>query len=170
MKMPFKTQIVPLSEVPAEEEFDVPADSPTVLVVDDEHLVADTLSLIFKRAGFAAKIAYNAEDALEIAKLNPPDILISDVDMPNVSGVDLALDLLKICPTCAVLLFSGHATAADLAKATEAGYDFPLLPKPVHPQVMLDSVSRRLGVPIPRALRPRSLPKLLPSFGLTASA
>jgi DNA-binding NtrC family response regulator len=118
---------------------------PIVLVVDDEHLVADTLGIIFKRAGFCTLTAYDAQGALEIAAAIAPDILVSDVDMPGMNGVDLAMTLLKLLPECRVLLFSGHATFADLAKARAAGHDFPLLPKPVHPAVMLENVSSCLG-------------------------
>lgn len=129
------------------------ARAPAVLVVDDERLVADTLSLIFQRAGFATHTAYSAAEALRLASVNAPDILLSDVDMPGTSGVDLAMTLLERTPDCEVILFSGHASVADLARAEAAGYKFPLLPKPVHPQVLLESVSKKLGVPIPDELR-----------------
>lgn len=129
------------------------ARAPVVLVVDDERLVADTLSLIFQRAGFTVHTAYSASEALRIASQNPPSILLSDVDMPVTSGVDLAMTLLTRNPDCDVILFSGHASVADLARAEAAGYEFPLLPKPVHPQVLLESVSKRLGVEIPPELR-----------------
>lgn len=129
------------------------ARAPVVLVVDDERLVADTLSLIFQRAGFITHTAYSAAEALRLASLHAPDILLSDVDMPGTGGVDLAMTLLERYPRCEVLLFSGHASVSDLARAQAAGFEFPLLPKPVHPQVLLESVSKRLGVEIPKELR-----------------
>jgi len=161
----FNSVVVSLSEVPRE---DVPVVNTVrgkiVLVVDDEHLVADTLGIIFKRAGFCTLTAYDAKGALEIATAIAPDILVSDVDMPGMNGVDLAMTLLKLLPECRVLLFSGHASFADLEAAREAGHDFPLLPKPVHPAVMLENVSTCLGrkpakirmaevVAMPRVLR-----------------
>lgn len=124
-----------------------------VLVVDDERLVADTLSLIFQRAGFKTYTAYGAQEAQRLASVNAPDILLSDVDMPGVSGVDLAMSILANNPNCKVILFSGHASVSDLARAKAAGYEFPLLAKPIHPQVLLESVSKRLGVAIPAELR-----------------
>lgn len=129
------------------------ARAPSVLVVDDERLVADTLSLIFQRAGFETHAAYSAAEALQVASVHAPDMLVSDVDMPITTGVELALTLLQRNPKCDVILFSGHASVADLARAEAAGYAFPLLPKPVHPQVLLESVSERLGVEIPAELR-----------------
>jgi DNA-binding NtrC family response regulator len=144
----FNSVVVSLSEVPRE---DVPfvntVRGKIVLVVDDEHLVADTLSTIFKFAGFCAFAAYDAKGALELASAVRPDILVSDVDMPGMTGVELAMALLAMMPECRVLLFSGHATYADLAAARAAGHDFPLLSKPVHPAVMLKSVAKCLDSP-----------------------
>jgi DNA-binding NtrC family response regulator len=146
MSPAFKSVVVPIAEVPTEDVVDLGGvREPIVLVVDDEHLVADTLGVIFKRAGFCTLTAYDAAGALEIAAAIAPDILVSDVDMPGMNGVDLALTMIKLLPECRVLLFSGHATFADLSVARDAGHDFPLLPKPVHPAVMLDNVSSCLG-------------------------
>jgi DNA-binding response OmpR family regulator len=138
--------VVSLSEVPYEtvaENEEVR--DPIVLVVDDDRLVADTLTLIFNRAGFCALTAYDAREALDIASAVHPDILVSDVDMPRMTGVELAMALLERIPECRILLFSGHATLADLAGARAAGHDFPLLTKPVHPAEMLRNVKYCLG-------------------------
>jgi DNA-binding NtrC family response regulator len=150
MSPALKSIVVPISEVPLE---DAVCDEfgggnsvrrSVVLVVDDERMVADTLTMIFDRAGFETFTAYNGKGALEIASGIAPDILVSDVDMPLMNGVELAMTMMRIVPKCRVLLFSGHATFADLASARASGYDFPLLPKPVHPSVMIESVSRCL--------------------------
>jgi DNA-binding NtrC family response regulator len=141
-----KAVVVPISEVPLEDVVKLDeVREQIVLVVDDEHLVADTLGVIFERAGFCTLTAYDAAGALEIAAAIAPDILVSDVDMPGMNGVELAMTLLERLPECRVLLFSGHATFADLSVARAAGHDFPLLPKPVHPAVMLENVSSCLG-------------------------
>lgn len=146
MSPTFNSVVVSLGEVPFEDVTGIDETRrPVVLVVDDDRLVADTLTLIFKRAGFRALTAYDAKEALEIAESVQPDILVSDVDMPLTSGVDLAMTLMETLPECRVLLFSGHATLADLASAHAAGYDFPLLIKPVHPAEMLKNVAKCLG-------------------------
>ena len=142
------SQIIPLSEVPIEH----PTQNPVVLVVDDEPLVADTLSVILSRAGFTTMTAYDAQTALEMAELTPPALLISDVAMPDMNGVELAIVLLATQPRCKVLLFSGHATNADLVTAMDAGHDFHLLAKPVHPTEMIRLVSKSLGI------QPRNIP------------
>ena len=99
-----------------------------VLVVDDERVIADTLSVILEKNGFVAMTAYNGTSALEIATQDPPKLLISDVVMPNMSGIDLAIAIRDAVPDCKVILFSGQAFTADLlAAARLAGHDFVTL-------------------------------------------
>jgi DNA-binding response OmpR family regulator len=118
---------------------------PVILVVDDERTIADTLSMILGKNGFAAMTAYNGASALEIATLVPPQLLISDVMMPGMSGIDLAIAIRDVVPDCGVILFSARAFTADLlASARLAGLDFMALTKPVHPTEMLARVSERL--------------------------
>ena len=120
---------------------------PVILVVDDERVIADTLSVILAQNGFAAMTAYNGSSALEIATLVPPQLLISDVMMPGMSGIDLAIAIRDAVPNCEVILFSARAFTADLlASARLEGHDFVALNKPVHPTEMLARVSERLAL------------------------
>jgi DNA-binding NtrC family response regulator len=149
---PFRnSEVVPLSEVPTDEltknterHENRKAEAPIVLVVDDEPLVADTLAAILSHSGYITITAYSGAKALELVSSIHPALIISDVAMPKMTGVELALAVVKSSPECGVVLFSGHATARDLAPAYEAGYDFTLLAKPVHPAEMLKHVSRNL--------------------------
>jgi CheY-like chemotaxis protein len=151
-----KYQVVPIDEVP-EEKLSAPAVEklPVVLIVDDEPLVADTLCAILSRAGYATMVAYDGASALEIASQRSPDLLITDVAMPQMNGVELALAMVSLKPACKVLLFSGHATSLDLISAYDAGHDFPLLTKPIHPTEMLRQVSQRVK-PVERPRPERS--------------
>ncbi|XWK75649.1 response regulator [Tunturiibacter lichenicola] len=118
-----------------------------VLVVDDEKIIADTLSIILTKSGFDTMTAYDATTALELAKATPPDLLISDVVMPGMTGVELAITMSEVHPGCKVLLFSGQAATIDLlAKARESGHDFTTLSKPVHPTDMLRRVTQSLAL------------------------
>jgi DNA-binding response OmpR family regulator len=131
-------QEVPVSRSTSE------ADSyrPVVLVVDDESVIADTLTEILNRAGFAAMPAYDAEGALETALLMPPELLISDVILPGMSGVDLAITVKRIFPDCRILLFSGQAATSDLlASANSRGHRVSLLKKPIHPSELLARIT-----------------------------
>jgi DNA-binding NtrC family response regulator len=143
-RMNFPT--VPLSEVPPYATFRSGERArPTILVVDDEHVIADTLAQIFNRNGYSASAAYGAAAALEIVALSPPNLLITDVVMPGMSGIELAITMERICPECQVILFSGQASTVDLlASARASGYAFQTLTKPVHPSVMLARVAELL--------------------------
>ncbi len=135
---------------------------PKVLVVDDEKLVADTLSAILRHAGFSASAAYSGSSALDLAAKFVPALLITDVSMPQMNGVELAMTLVSEQPLCKVLLFSGHATSRDLLPAVDAGYEFPLLTKPMHPTELLLHVARTLQLPEARAPEKRASTAVLP--------
>jgi DNA-binding NtrC family response regulator len=137
--------VVPIEEVPVEDAVETIDGRQVVMVVDDEPLVADTLAMILRHAGYHAVRAYNAKTALEMANVRAPDLLISDVAMPEMNGVELALGMMAIAPECKVVLFSGHARSVDLMRAYDAGYDFPLMAKPMHPREMLGQVARSLA-------------------------
>jgi DNA-binding response OmpR family regulator len=109
-----------------------------VFVIDDERVIASTLGTILKLNGYDASSFVNPLEALEAARTGGPDLLISDVVMPELSGVDLAVRLKEQCPTCKVLLFSGQAATTDLLEgAREQGHDFQVLAKPIHPTALL---------------------------------
>ena len=113
-----------------------------VLVVDDEHSIADSLAAILNQSGYHAKSVYSAEAALEDSVLLAPDVLISDVIMAGMSGIDLAIHIANTVPTCKIILFSGQAETAHLLRDAEAnGYRFELLRKPVRPQVLLQHLA-----------------------------
>ncbi|HEV2136691.1 MAG TPA: response regulator [Terracidiphilus sp.] len=111
---------------------------PKVLVADDERVIADTLTMILNQSGFNARAVYSGEKALELAPTFEPDMLISDVIMADLNGIDAAIRIRALLPGIKILLFSGQAATADLLeKARSQGYEFEILAKPVHPQDLL---------------------------------
>jgi CheY-like chemotaxis protein len=111
---------------------------PKVLVVDDERVIADTLAIILNQSGFDASAVYTGTDAVEMARADEPDLIISDVIMPDMNGIEAAIRIREILPDCKILLFSGQAATADLLeKARLEGHEFEILAKPVHPQDLL---------------------------------
>ncbi len=114
---------------------------PKVLVADDERVIADTLAMILNQSGFQARAVYSGEKALELATEFKPDMLISDVIMADLNGIDAAIQIREVLPTIKILLFSGQAATADLLeKAHTQGHDFEILAKPVHPQDLLSKL------------------------------
>jgi CheY-like chemotaxis protein len=111
---------------------------PKVLVVDDERVIADTLAMILNQSGFDARAVYSGERAVEMASTFAPDMLITDVIMADLNGIDAAIMIRALLPKIKILLFSGQAATADLLeKARAKGYEFEILAKPVHPQDLL---------------------------------
>jgi DNA-binding response OmpR family regulator len=107
---------------------------PVVLVVDDEVVITETRAAILSNWGYAVLTAYDAESALELARLIPPELLISDVMLAGINGVELAIAIQRDVPDCKVILFSGMTDSLELVDgANRAGHEFAFLAKPVHP-------------------------------------
>jgi DNA-binding NtrC family response regulator len=116
----------------------VPETNRVVFVVDDEVVIAQTLAMILNHAGFQASAFDHPEKAIAASAELTPALLISDVMMPGMSGIELAIHFRKSHPECKVLLFSGQAATSNLLEKVRAeGYDFDLLSKPIHPADLL---------------------------------
>ena len=112
-----------------------------VFVVDDESIITITLGLILRKHGFDARLFVLPMEALTASREAAPDLLITDVVMPLLSGIDLAIQMHEHCPDCKVLLFSGQPTTSDLLeRARDKGHDFEALAKPVHPVELLEKI------------------------------
>lgn len=112
-----------------------------VFVVDDEPIIASTFGMILNHQGFEAHSFNFPLEALSAAREEAPDLLISDVLMPVLSGIDLAIQMRELCPSCKVLLFSGPALTANLLEnALASGHHFELISKPVHPAELLKKI------------------------------
>lgn len=118
------------------------AEHPSILVVDDETVLADSIAGVLNISGFCAFSAYDASTALQIAEELRPDYLLSDVMMPGMNGVDLAIRVRKMFPETAILLISGTSVSDVLEGAQNQGYAFELLEKPMHPVKLIERLKR----------------------------
>jgi CheY-like chemotaxis protein len=131
-----KSQPKPDKQAGNEADNQIPA--PRILVVDDEKLIADTIVQILNRNGFIAEAAYSGAEAIEKAERHCPELVLSDVLMPHIDGVEAAIAIRELCPDTRILLFSGQAATVEiLARARERGHIFELLPKPIHPTQLI---------------------------------
>ncbi len=117
----------------------------SILVVDDEPSLADTLAVIFQQAGYIANAVYSGEEALAFIAARRPSLVVTDVILPGMDGIALAKTIRMSYSTCRVLLFSGNADTQDLLEAAQQeGHAFEILAKPIPPPQMLAKVASLL--------------------------
>ncbi len=113
-----------------------------ILVVDDERSITDTLCQILRWAGYQCRPAYCATEALAMLEEFTPALVITDVMMPEMNGIELAKTIHGKHPHCVILIFSGNAATQDLLESARAeGYSFNVLAKPLHPRDLLAKVA-----------------------------
>ncbi len=113
-----------------------------ILVIDDECSIADSLTEILNGNGWNAVACYSGRDAIAYAQEKCPDIVISDVVMPKLNGIETVLAIRELCPTAKILLFSGQAGTTDILREARArGHNFELVAKPIHPDVLLKKIA-----------------------------
>jgi len=114
-------------------------DDRKVLVVDDEELITETLREILRRAGFDVQVASDGWAALEVVPVFRPHYLLTDVLMPRMNGVELAIAVRKMFPETRIILFSGQAGISEiLLNGKRQGFQFELIPKPMHPLKLIE--------------------------------
>jgi DNA-binding NtrC family response regulator len=102
----------------------------SILIVDDDQIVADSLAAFFVSEGCEATAVYTPDDAIEQLKQNTYDILLTDLNLPKISGIDLLRKAKSISPSTAVILLTGYAAIETAVEALRTGaVDF--LTKPV---------------------------------------
>ncbi len=114
--------------------------APYVLVVEDEHVIPDTLAVILRGHGYAVTVAYDADSALETAELAAPQLVVSDFALPGSNGVELALGLRELVPDCRVILITGVPEQATRFLVRRP-MDLPVFAKPIQPPELLKAIS-----------------------------
>jgi CheY-like chemotaxis protein len=121
-------------------------EKPCILVVDDEKRIADTLTLILRSKGYAAEASYDGASGLDVCRRLRPNLVVSDVVMPVMNGIEMATVIRKEYPSCHILLFSGQAATTKLLEQAQAeGHQFEMLAKPIHPEQLLERVAQLIG-------------------------
>ena len=128
-----------------------------VLIVDDERIIADSLCLIFEKCGFAVQVAYSAREGLESAREFKPELLVTDLAMPGMSGLIMASLIAHELPACRVLVLTGDLRALDEVRTTGPSLfgNHTIMTKPTHPDALLREANQLLhaaGLRIPDSL------------------
>jgi two-component system phosphate regulon response regulator PhoB len=116
--------------------------APTVLVVEDDPTILQLLEVNFEMEGFIVLRAEDGEQGLAMARESRPDVIVSDVMMPKMSGLELvrALKASSDTQSIPVILLSAKAQGADVRQGLEAGAD-DYVTKPFEPLDLIDRVS-----------------------------
>jgi DNA-binding NtrC family response regulator len=115
-----------------------------VLLVDDDHRDLVALTAVLEEAGFVVSAATNAYEAFRVLQTWSVDIVVTDVDMPGVSGLELLRAFGETRPALPVLVM----TTVPSAEGEQVAYDLgarAYLRKPVSAPLLLDAVARALG-------------------------
>ena len=119
---------------------------PDIFVVDDEPLIASGLAQILGLNGFSAEAFTDPLEALAAAQRRCPRLLITDVKMPKLSGLELAIRISKSCTECKILFFPGEVNISDrLPDEHLPGGNSFVLQKPSVPSELLLIVGKILG-------------------------
>lgn len=114
-----------------------------ILVVDDESTICDSVKKILSRKGYEVENTLNASDAIERMKKEKFDIVITDLMMPNVSGMELLELVKKYYPEIDVLVITGYATLESAVQATKLGA-LDYIQKPFTPSELADRVQKAI--------------------------
>ena len=125
-----------------------PRNQHRIFIVDDEYAIASSLACILRFEGFDdASYFTDPLKALEAVSAEAPDLLITDVVMFPLTGLELAMKMQEICPECKVILFSGSPSTSELLEiANDEGYNFEVLAKPLDPNELVAKVRSELGL------------------------
>jgi DNA-binding response OmpR family regulator len=124
----------------------MPPESPTVLVVEDDPVILRLLEVNFELEGFTVVLAHDGEEGIAAARSERPDIIVSDIMMPKVSGIEL-VEALKADEKTAgipIILLSAKAQTGDLKSGMDSGAD-DYVTKPFEPLELVDRVNALLS-------------------------
>jgi signal transduction histidine kinase/CheY-like chemotaxis protein len=116
-----------------------------ILIIDDEDIIVELDKQRLSRLGYEVVATTSSVDALNIFRKEPDafDLVITDQTMPHLTGMDLAVELLKIRATIPIILCTGHSETVSLERATEAGIRAFLM-KPLTKEELAQTIRRVL--------------------------
>lgn len=117
---------------------------PSILIVDDEPSILQSLSGLLSDEGFAVITAANGYEALKVVDAESPDLVLLDIWMPGIDGIETLKEIKKDNPHIQVIIISGHGTIETAVKATKLGA-FDLIEKPLSIDKIIVSINNALN-------------------------
>ena len=116
----------------------------SVLIVDDEQSIVQSLSGLLSDEGFEVSAAVNGYDALKAIQSDSPDLVLLDIWMPGMDGIETLKEIKKFNPQIQVIIITGHGTIETAVKATKLGA-FDLVEKPLSIDKIILSINNALN-------------------------
>ena len=126
---------------PTEKEMDI--NKGEILIIDDESSVADALRIILEYNSYQVAVASRGLEGLELARRHCFDVVVSDVCLPDVTGLEVLDAVRRICPRCVVILITSLCTI-NLLDEARLGGAYDILQKPFPPGDVLHLISAAL--------------------------
>ena len=120
------------------------ADCPSLLLVDDDHVLCKTLGRALAERGFDVKIAMTVEDATRLANENPPEYAVIDLKLPDQSGLKLVSALTDLDPHTRIVVLTGYGSIATAVEAIKLGATY-YLAKPANANDVVSAFHRETG-------------------------
>jgi len=116
-----------------------------VLVVDDEKSIRDIFVLLLQEKGYLVEAAGGGAEGLDKTRRFGPDVLLLDMNLPDMSGLDVLAGVRKACPLCRIVIITAFGTIKNAVEATKLGA-YAYLEKPVDNEELLLLIERALEV------------------------
>ena len=116
---------------------------PRALVVDDARDVTEMIAMFLRHAGYEPVMAFNAAEALDAARTENFDVVVSDIGMPGMNGYELAVALRELPSyrTTPMIAVTGYSMYDDRGRALQSGFNAHLT-KPINPMALLELIER----------------------------
>lgn len=114
-----------------------------VLIVDDEERIVQSIAGVLEDEGFQVAAAKSGEEAIGVFQKEEPDIVLLDIWMPEMDGIEVLKKLKRMSADCQVIMISGHATISTAMAAVKLGA-FDFIEKPLSLDVLLTTIRRAL--------------------------
>lgn len=120
---------------------------PVILIVEDEHSLSEAYQMILRKSGYTVYAAYDGEEALEVAAEHPPTLILLDLRMPRMDGIEFLerYNLLDDHPNVKVIVFSNYDMQKEIDEAYRLGAERYILKAWASPKELLQVVENTLS-------------------------